>query len=459
MFTACWREGKSVYLCDMKATPVIAKTIAAGATLALTLILAGCKKEELPQEPAEEDTSYYQYGLGKMYIYTKDRQPVHSKDEYKICTVGLDGQEAFPNHLNMSAQIRGRGNSTWSWYPKKPYRIKLDTSTPLMGMAANRDWVLLADFRDVTHLMNNIAFTLSHELGLPCANRSRYVQLTINDTPAGLYMLTEQIEEGGHRVQLDKAEGILLALDMNDGPGENPSGTDNFYSTVFKTACAVKYPKNPDPATVSNVKKAYADLESAIGQRRWDDIQALLDVDSMINYILVQEIIGNGEVDNNPSMRSGYIHRKSNADKWVMGPFWDADAAFGYDASDMYNRKGLCHTFFIWNPLVFGTEPYLHKGAMNGTAPDLFCRLWGIPEFVRALKGRWNQSKDHLLSAALEQTDKTEAVIRASAENDMQQWGISRFDHATEVAKLKKWLKERFTYLDTVINAYPEKTY
>ena len=32
-------------------------------------------------------------------------------------------------------------------------------------------------------------------------------------------------------------------------------------------------------------------------------------------------------------------------------------------------------------------------------------------------------------------------------------------DHATEVAKLKKWLKERFTYLDTVINAYPEKTY
>ena len=73
----------------------------------------------------------------------------------------------------------------------------------------------------------------------------------------------------------------------------------------------------------------------------------------------------------------------------------------------------MCHTFFQWNVLVFGTEPYLHINAMNGTAPDFFCRLWGI----------------------------------------------HKFSHEKEVAKLKTWLKNRFTYLDGVINAYPEKQY
>ncbi len=431
--------------------------------LALSLFLGSCQQRITPESTIPtgpgEKTDYYQYGVADMRIITDGEKAVNTKETYIPCTVHLDGKRLFANHSNMRGAIRGRGNSTWFWYPKKPYRIKLDESMALMGMEKNRDWVLLADFRDVTHLMNNVAFTLSHELGLPCANRSRYVNLTLNDVPMGLYMITEQVEEGGNRVPLDPEEGILLALDMNDGPAENPAGTDNFYSRIFGTACAVKYPKDPDEAAVNRVRSSYAALEMAIDQRNWKEIQRLLDVDSMIHYILVQEIIGNGEVDNHPSMRSGYIHRESSSDKWVMGPFWDADAGFGYDASDMFNQQGLCHTYFIWNLLVFGTEPYLHKEAMNGTAPDLFCRLWGIPAFVQALKARWNGCKDTLLDSVLQQIDQSEAAIGEAAKEDLQRWNITRFDHSREVAALKEWLQKRFAYLDEVINAYPEENY
>lgn len=447
-----------IYLPAMKKCALIFLKVLLSAVSAAVLFSCG-RKSEIIVPTAVENTDYYQYGLGKMYVYTQDGRGVFSKDEYKKCKVGLDGGGVFPNHLDMDAQIRGRGNSTWSWYPKKPYRIKLDVSSPLMGMAKNRDWVLLADFRDVTHLLNNVAFTLSHELGLPYANSSRYVRLIVNNDDIGLYMLTEQIERGGNRVPLDKDTGVLLALDLNDGPGESPSATDNFYSTVFGTACAVKYPDNPTPERLVNVKADFAVLERAIDTRNWERILELLNIDSMINYILVQEIIANGELDNNPSMRSGYIHRPDKDSKWVMGPFWDADAGYGYDGADMFNRNGMCHTFFKWNVLVFGTEPYRHRGAMNGTASDLFCRLWGIPAFVQSLKARWNSTKDGLLESSLDQIDKTEAVIRTAAEEDMKLWNISKFDHATEVAKLKKWLTERFKYLDQVINSYPEKIY
>lgn len=422
--------------------------------------LTACRRDSIVDGSGKsEPAPYYQYGIGSMSITTEDGKSVNSKDIYLSCSVNLNGGEVFESRYYMKGRIKGRGNSTWFWYPKKPYRIKLDAGTPLMGMDANKDWVLLADFRDVTHLMNNVAFTLSHELGLPCANHSRYVTLTLNDVDMGLYMLTEQVEEGRSRVRLDEEEGILLALDMNDGPGENPGATDNFYSSVFKTACAVKYPDNPSAETLAAVREAYAQLESAIGQRRWNDIQHLLDVDSMIAYILVQEIIGNGELDNNPSMRSGYIHRYDKSSKWIMGPFWDADAGFGYDASDMFNHNGMCHTFFKWNTLVFGTEPYLHKDAMNGTASDLFCRLWGIPEFVKALKSRWNGNKQHLLEVTLENIDRTEEVIGMAARHDVERWNIDKFTHPVEVNKLKNWLRTRFSYLDTVINAYPEKQY
>lgn len=424
-----------------------------------SLVVAGCAKNEIPQQAPAENTAYYQDGLAQLNIFTEDDRPILSKETYLPCNAHLVGKGIFEDHLFMKAEIRGRGNSTWGWYPKKPYRLKLEESTPLLGMAANRDWVLLADFRDVTHLMNNVAFTMAHELGLPCANRSRYVKLSINEQDMGLYMVTEQVEEGGNRVPLDKEEGILLALDLNDGPSENPKATNNFFSTVFKSACAVKYPKDPDSSAKSRVQSEFAKLETAIGQRRWQDIQALLDIDSMIHYILIQEIIGNGEVDNNPSMRSGYIHRHHNAAKWVMGPFWDADAGFGYDGADMFNHNGMCHTYFKWNVLVFGTEPYLHKDAMNGTAPDFFCRLWGIPEFVRLLKARWNAVKTPLLQDVIEQIDQTEATIGPAAKADMELWGINKFSHQKEVARLKVWLQNRFTYLDSIINAYPEKRY
>lgn len=416
---------------------------------------------DTPDSPAtqedSESTEYYQYGLGRLVVNTYNSQAVASKDNYVGCNISLNGGGVFSDR-QMRGRIRGRGNSTWFWYPKKPYRIKLDESSKMMGMKKNLDWVLLADFRDVTHLMNNVAFTLAHETGLPCANRSRYVRLVLNGKSHGLYMLTEQVEEGKHRVPLDPDTGILLALDMNDGPAENPGATDNFWSYVFGTACAVKYPEDPRPSQVASVRTEYSKLETAINNRNWTDIQKLLDIDSMISYILIQEIIGNGELNNGNSMRSGYIHRYSSTSKWVMGPFWDADAGFGYDASDMFNNNGMCHTFFAgYKWLVFGTDPYNHIGTMNGRlCSDLFCKLFGIIPFVKVLKAKWAADKDRLLSACLTQIDKTEAVIATAAANDMEIWSITKFNHAQEVAKLKEWLTNRFAYLDTVIPNYPE---
>ena len=407
------------------------------------------KEEQSGHKEDNKDTNVplLQDELAHIDITTDGGVAVDSKDskDYRKCTVnGLRGR------------IRGRGNSTWEWYPKKPYRIKLDESAPFLGLPSNKDWVLLADYRDVTHMMNATGFYLARELGLPYTNHARYATVTLNGEDMGLYMVTEQVEQGGHRVDVDKDGGILLALDINDGPGDVPKATNNFYSDVFRMAAAVKYPEDATTAQRDNVKAEFAKLEKALDGCDWDEIQKLLDVNSMAAYILVQEIIGNVEMDNNPSLRSGYIHRKNASSKWVMGPMWDCDGGFSYNWGDMYDYWGYGHTFFEdYRYLVFGSDPYNHRGAYGSTASDFFCRLFGIPEFVRLIQSMWADNHSKLLSGLLDYLDALEELIGYAAQEDMDLWDISNYKHLAQVQSLEIWLNNRFNYLDGVIRSYP----
>ena len=124
--------------------------------------------------------------IARIDIKTEGGVAVDSKDpaKYRTCTIKVSGAEEYA--LEATGKIRGRGNSTWNWYPKKPYRIKLDVSTSFLGMAPNRDWVLLADYRDVTHMMNLTGFYLAKELGLPYANHVRFATVSLNGEDLGL---------------------------------------------------------------------------------------------------------------------------------------------------------------------------------------------------------------------------------------------------------------------------------
>ena len=431
-------------------------------SLSLLLFLAvttSCRHDEIRElEPGEPLIPNLEK-LARIEIVTDGGAPVDSKEvaDYRPCSVTVNW--IFDNALITEArgQVRGRGNSTWYWYPKKPYRIKLDQSAVMVGLPANKDWVLLADYRDVTHMMNATGFYLARQLGLPCANDLRYVTLRLNGKDQGLYALTEQVEEGGNRVPLHKDEGILLALDLNDGPSEGPKGaTDNFWSEVFKMAAAVKYPGDATVDQAAAVKAEFAVLEEAIDSKDWTAIQKLLDVESMIDYILIQEIIGNVEMDNGNSIRSGFIHRYDSKSKWVMGPLWDCDGGFSYNWGDMYDYWGWGHTFFEnYKYLIFGSDPYRHGGAYGATAPDFFCRLFGIPEFVRLLQERWIQTNSGLLEGLLGYLDEVEELIGEEAAIDMKLWGIGNYSHDKEVRKLRAWLANRFRYLDGIIRNYP----
>lgn len=435
-------------------------TLCLSVLLSVTLLATACGKDVIEEQagpPVPTVVTFTAPVISHLDITTDGGVAVNSKDpaQYRPCTVKVSGEEK-DYAMEARGKIRGRGNSTWNWYPKKPYRIKLDVSSPFLGMAPNKDWVLLADYRDVTHMMNLVGFYLAQELGLPFANHVRYATVTLNGEDLGLYMVTEQVEEGGHRVQLDPEEGILLALDINDGPDDRPRATDNFFSNVFWMAAAVKYPEDATKADRDRVREEFAFLERTIESEDWAAVKQELDVESMAKYILIQEIISNVEMDNYPSMRSGFIHRHDDSSRWVMGPLWDCDGGFNYNWSDMYDSRGRGHTYFeSYRTLIFGSDPYYRTGAYGSTPSDFFCCLFGMPEFVRLIRQLWINNQASLLSGLLDCLAETETLIGTAAQADMDRWGIDRYVHAEEYRKLRAWLTNRFRYLDGVIRNYP----
>lgn len=400
------------------------------------------------EDPLEETKDHYK--VFQLYITTDDGRDVTSKEDYKSCQILLNGGGSFSNY-SASASIRGRGNSSWLWYDKKPYRIKLDEKHKLLGLDKAKHWVLLANYRDVTDLMNTFVFEMGQWLGLPFTNHTRYVELFLNGDYKGVYQLTEQIQQNKNRVDISDDRGILLSLDVDDGPGESPNAGDNFYSKVYRMPAAVKYPKDEFATanTVDSVKAEFAKLEQAIKAKDYAQVQQLLDIPSFIKYLQIQEFIYNVELS---APRSIYMHKDGDG-PWVMGPLWDFDAGYDFDWGDMYHG----HYFFAnYRETVMGSNPLKRNGNYN-YVPQFFTDLFGCKEFVQAYKEQWASVKDSIVTRNWAEVEKYVKNLKgAPMARELARWPLRGYSFSTEVEKMHQWLLDRCDFMTQLIENIPE---
>ncbi|MDP4276850.1 MAG: CotH kinase family protein [Bacteroidota bacterium] len=417
----------------------------------LLLVFIGCTKDdepvkkETPEIPVETQDATYQ--AAQLDITTQQAVSVSSKETYVNCSVTITSTKKEWNYTG-TGRIKGRGNSSWLWYPKKPYRIKLDKKAAILGLKADKDWVLLADYRDPTHLMNAFVFTVGQGLNFPCINHVRYAEFYLNGHYIGLYLLTEQIEQGENRVSIDQAEGILLSLDADDGPELSPNAKDNFWSSVYQLPVCVKNPDIASTAQLTSIRSNFAVLENAISQADYETIDRMLNLNSFIDYLLIQELVYNVEV---AAPRSIYLY-KDKAGKWTMGPLWDFDAGFDFDWSTMYTG----HNYFnSYTELVLGTAPLDHTGGY--IVPSFFTDLFRNKRFVNEYKARWLEIKDSIMGEYWTTTLRYAKGTDEAMKRNASQWPIGK-DYTNEISSMQRWLTNRVDYLTTVISNYPSGT-
>ena len=264
-------------------------------------------------------------------INTVDGVPISSKKYYLDAEIIIDGAGIFPS-MTDSVKVKGRGNTTWSSNPnsKNPYRLKFAEKVKPLGLAKGKSWVLLANKRAGSMLTNAIGMKAASLLGTVACNHIIPVDLYVNGTYKGSYNLTEKVGFSSNSVDIDdEAAAALLEFDNHYDEEEG----QKFWSSTYSVPVNIKEPDFNDSTTttlltLSIIKDRVNSFIKAIIKR--ENMLDHVDVKSAVSYLMLNDYILNYEI---LQPKSAFCYNENILDdssKFISGPVWDLDWAFGY---------------------------------------------------------------------------------------------------------------------------------
>ena len=408
--------------------------------------------------------------------------------------------------------IKGRGNTTWGW-PKKPYKIKLEKKTDFYGFGENKSWVLLANYLDESLLRNTTAAGLSEKLGLTTM-QTKWVNLVMNGELVGNYQLCEQVGIANGRVNIfdweKEAEKAADAIaDANGFEQANKKdlesamvddlswiSTDSvtFEEKTYKVSDFYEYNRDlsggylfessqefdedsefitnnglyvmlKTPETLvtndemmSAAKKIWDDFEEAYCSEdgynsNGDHYTDLADLDSMVNYWLLMEVLGN----NDARYKSRYIY-KDLGGKLTFGPPWDFDTGLG---SSLVSTG---ETGMDMDPTGWKVSNYDGNGADGNPdgnpAQNFYKEFLDDPLFVAKATEKYWEIRPYLDELIREGgiLDQNSEYLRESGNIDQilwdrsETWGAKKRGHGTDSAMFKEFMRTRIEWLDEQFN-------
>jgi len=381
---------------------------------------------------------------GMPIFYLTTSAPVVSEDVYVTGNLVVDANSQFEQAVtSIDLQIKGRGNSTWGM-PKKPYRLKFNSKTPLAGFTTSKNWVLLANYSDKTLMRNALAFEMSKQFNADFSYKGRFVDLVMNGEYEGNYYLTQQVEVDTNRVNITPMKtsdisgaaitgGYLLELDQR-------LDADYYFYTPQGLPMTINTPSAITPEQLAYITSYVDSTEAAIFSPTFADPNVgyakYINVDSFIAWYLVKELVK----DNDGKDFSSIYYYKDRNGKLGMGPLWDFDLAIGNtDYSDCKNPTG----WWIRNSVWFG-------------------RLFQDPAFALKVKNQWNALKAQKIPALFTFMDQTASYINQSQKYNFNRWDILGIyvwpnpvvtgSYTGEVNYTKDWLQKRITWMDQQFN-------
>jgi hypothetical protein len=260
--------------------------------------------------------------------------------------------------------------------------------------------------------------------------------------------------------------GYIIKVDKLDG-----AETQGFYSiyppfagSARKILYQYHYPKQED---ITSHQKAYIrafifSFETAMnGISATDSVNGyskFLDVPSVIDYLLINEMTKN--VDAYRLSCYMYKDRDSKNGKLFFGPVWDFNAGFGncdyYDASKI---AGWQFTYLTTNTTYLNTDEW--------QVPFWWKKIFQDSLFQVQLKNRWIELRKNqfTISKINAWIDSTALVLNESQQRNFERWPILNSyvwpnayvggTYSNEIAYLKKWIKDRFNWMDTELTGAP----
>ncbi|MBO5418860.1 MAG: CotH kinase family protein [Bacteroidales bacterium] len=396
------------------------------------------------EEKLSEQEIARQQNIPVIYIDTKGVE-ILDKENYVEGTITIkDPEKLYSDVTEFSAKmgIRGRGNSTWS-FPKKPWKVKLKEKAQLLGMPADKEWALLANYSDRTLLRNVVAMELSRICGFSWTPRMVSVEVYLNNRYQGVYNLCEHKKISEDRVNIDI---------VGEGDNSGEAITGGYYLEIEQqqdeTTCwwtkmgapmMFSDPEVPTPEQLEYVKGYIDDFETALKNRDFSEETGYLkyiDLTSFLNYYIVQELTKNIDGD----LRKSTFLTKERGKKMEMYHLWDFDLTLG--------NAG------YFDPSV-GDSTYRGYWIKKSS---WYRYMFNDPAFVDALQARWNELYPEL-DRIPEFIDRQALFLDKAKDRNFEVWDIkasvdwvnmpSKGSYEKELQYLKEFYINRLEWLNT----------
>lgn len=240
--------------------------------------------------------------------------------------VVTDGDDVFTG----TVEFKGRGNSTWREYAKKPYQIKFSKKTSVLGMPAAKKWILLANASDDSMIRTRLVYDAAEQMGFPYVTEYKYVDLWVDGEYLGVYLIGEKAEIGKNRLNLQDPAGAMFELDNGFATDEDHYFFEGRLNSYFALKEIVEEDDAHIAQAMSNFQTAMTRFTTALTSEGWenlslDQLNAMIDVDSLARYYLMNEYVLNGE----SFFTSFFWYQDGASDVLHVGPLWDFDTCMG----------------------------------------------------------------------------------------------------------------------------------
>ena len=436
--------------------------------------------------------------LPVVYINTENGAPIVSKEDYIDAELIVQGNETYNSKTTKlysgATEIRGRGNSTWG-QPKKPYRLKLDKKTDLLGMGKSKHWVLLANYLDESLQRNTLAYNLSGAMGME-QMETVFVDVVLNGDFVGNYQLCENIRVDPTRVDIFDWEGFAedAAAVIADTEGLSKddaddlekymaeksmawitSGTvsfngstytvadypeievpgitggyllelDEYYDEVSKFKTINGQPimfKNPEfvgtnPDMMDYVREYVQAFEDAV---RSDSYTAQYEGETLhyselfdFDALVDYWLINEIFFNEELNKKSTYMYKDIDG-LMFMGPIWDMDWSSGGEGQTYHTEQ--------WATRYYST---------NAQANSWYKFLIQDPYFIIKAQERYWEIRNDQVEAMLAELDSNYELLKTSARANGQRWGYGS-DYKKYVDNLRNWFTDHLTWMDTQMAA------
>ena len=471
------------------------------------IILASCQKKEIllvelptptnsvdtfPKNAFWKSVSSYTNKVPTIYISTKGNTIVNEPKVQSIIQIQLGDTIVFRSNIG----IEYRGSTSFRLFDQKSYGFELrdaldnDTDSAIMDFPKQSDFILYAPANDKSLIRNTLIYDLSNQIGM-YATRTKYVQLYIDGSYLGLYVLMEKMKRDKARVNITKMSatdndgsqvtgGYIFKIDKSAGDNAlvgweadaiytealsfrssyDPNGNKIAYTPYgpkkgAETYYMYEYTKY-DAITTSQKKyiQTYInEFENTLLSQNFDNTTTgyskYIDVNSFIDFLILNEFAYNPD-----GYRLSTYMNKDRSGKLKMGPIWDFNLGFGNDDRIAF-VNGATWMFNFNN--FYPTDAWLINFWWK--------KLLSDPNFTSKLKARWTELRTSKLSLNNINTtiDNHLAILNAnnSISKHFERWKIlgvklpyNNFvgkTHQEELDFLRSWISKRLIWMDSEI--------